>query len=174
MKRAAPVIGLGMLFVMVLSVAAIAQLTVPAGTQVTLVFDQPLSSKTAKVGQQVRLHVANNVTVGRTVVLRSGTPVIGVLTRVDKRKAFGVNADMRMALNPVSVRGGVIALQPRTKGDKVDEKTGTAAGASIGGAALLDPIGLVGGYFVKGKPVNIKVGDTLETEVSHTTRLRYR
>ena len=141
--------------------------TVPAGTQVTLVFDQALSSKTAKVGQRVKLHVADDVKVGNQVAIKKGTRVTGTISKVEKRKRYGVNATMRIALNPVkTAAGGMVTLEPRGEGGAVGKKTGQAAAATAGGAAVLGPIGLAGGYFVSGKAVTIKVGDKLETEAA--------
>lgn len=145
---------------------------VPQGTQVTLVFDQALSSKTAKVGDPVKLHVKNSVMVNGRTVLRAGTKVTGVISKVDKRRRYGVNAEMRIALNPVRAGYGMVTLEPRTKGKVVGNRTGQAAAATAGGAIVLGPIGLVGGYFVVGKEVNIKSGDVLETEVSKYTARR--
>ncbi len=144
------------------------RVAVPAGTPVTLVFDQTLSSKTAKVGQQVKFSVADDVMVGSTLVIKKGTPVTGVIAKAEKRKRFGVNATIRIALNPVkSTQGARIALEPRSQGHPVEgEKSGQGAAATVGGAAILGPVGLVGGYFVSGKDVEVKPGDKLETEVS--------
>jgi hypothetical protein len=174
MKQRAQVVALATLFVLALSALASAALFVPAGTPVTLVFDQSLNSKTAQVGQAVRLHVANSVMIGSRVILRGGMPVTGVLTRVNKRKAYGVNADIRIALNPIQTRGGIISIEPRTKGGSIGNKTGQAAGATAGGAIVLGPVGLLGGYFVHGKSVMVRPGDILETEVSRDTSLRLR
>ena len=150
-------------------------ITVPKDTDVTLVFDQALSSKTAKEGQQVKLHVQNDVMVGDKTIIKGGTPVTGVVSKVEKRKHFGVNAKMRIALNPVrTASGAMLALEPREKGKVAGSKTGEAAGASAGGALLLGPIGLVGGYFVVGKPVNVKVGDTIVSTVTHDTTINWK
>ncbi len=152
------------------------RLVVPMGTDVPLVFDQGLSSRTARVGDRVRLHVARNIQVGRFTVLRRGTPVSGVVSRVDKRKRFGVNAKLRIALNPVrSTYGTLLPLQPRSQGRYVSgEKSGKAAAAAAGGAVVLGPVGLVGGYFVTGKPVTIRPGDRLLSEVAQTTVIGLR
>ena len=152
------------------------RVTVPKGTDVTLVFDQALSSKTAKVGDPVALHVENAVKVGGHTILAPGARVTATISQVDKRKRYGINAKMRIVLNPVrSAYGGMINLEPRSKGQYVGgKKSGEAAGATAGGAILLGPVGLAGGFFVHGKPVNIKVGDQLETEVATTVTLVHR
>ena len=136
-------------------------------------FDKALSSRTSNVGDTVSLHVADNVMVGNKVVIKKGTKVTGVMSKVNHRKHYGVNAKIRLALNPIkSTYGKKISIEPRTKGDLVGGKTGEAAGAAIGGAAILGPIGLIGGYFVVGKPVTVKVGDPLSTLVSKNIVLR--
>lgn len=165
----------------VIAVLAAAALVVPSlaavvltkGTTVDLAFDQALSSKKAKVGDTVRLHVKNDVRAGGKVVVPAGTKVTGVLSKVEGRKRFGVNATMQITLNPIMVSGQKVTLAPRNKGAQIGGTRGNmAAGAAAGGAAVLGPIGLVGGYFVVGKNVNIKVGDKLETEVTKDVRFR--
>jgi len=153
--------------------AKVEQIIVPKGTEVILAFNQALSSKTAKVGQSVALHVKNGVNIGGRTVLKAGTKVTATISQVDKRGHYGVNAKMRIVLNPVrSAYGAMINLEPRSKGKYIGgKKTNEAAGATAGGAILLGPVGLVGGYFVHGKPVTIKVGDLLVTEVSKTVTL---
>jgi len=154
------------------SQAAVKNLVVPKGTVVNLAFVSTFSSKTAHVGDKIKLQVAQDVTVGSTTVIRRNTPVTGVITSVEGRKHYGVNAKMRMVLNPVkSVYGKRIAIEPRSKGDYIGGKTGEAAGATIGGAAILGPVGLVGGYFVVGKSVFVKKGDLLGTLVSKNVTL---
>lgn len=153
--------------------AKVQKITVPKGVEVVLVFDQALSSKTAKVGDSVALHVKNDVKVAGSTVLKSGTKVTATISQVDKRKRYGINAKMRMVLNPVrSTYGGMLNLEPRSKGKYLGgKKTNEAAGATAGGAIVLGPVGLVGGYFIHGKPVVIKVGDEITTEVAKTVTL---
>lgn len=148
-RRIVPLLGL-----VALATAAHAQ---NKGEEVNLRFEQPLSSKTAKAGDKVRFTVVN--TVGK---LKAGTPVTGVIERVDKNDHFGKNARIRLTLNPVMG----VTLAPRDKGKPFyggqTDKAGIAAGA---GALLLGPLGLAGGYFVTGHSVSVKTGDTLRTEV---------
>jgi hypothetical protein len=74
-----------------------------------------------------------------------------------------------------SVTGVLIPLEAGDKGEKISgKKSGQAAGATVGGAAVLGPIGLVGGYFISGKQAKIKVGDTLVTEISKEVVLKRR
>ena len=167
---------LGVLLLTITASANAARLVIPKGTKVIVVFDQALSSKTTKVGQHVRLHVKDDVLVGKQRVIRSGERVEGVITKVSKRKRYGINAEMRMDLKPVrSVTGTMVPLEAGGKGEKISgKKSGQAAGATAGGAVVFGPVGLVGGYFIKGKAVNIKVGDALVTQVPQDVVLKRR
>jgi hypothetical protein len=153
--------------------ASAGPIVVPKGTDVVLVFDQSLTSKSARIGQPIRLHVRDNVRVSGRTVLTRGTRVTGVISKVEKRGRYGVNAKMKIALDPVrSAFGERLTLEPRSKGSNIGQNSGKAAGATAGGAVVLGPVGLVGGYFVHGKQTNVSVGDLLPTQVSKDTVLR--
>jgi len=73
-------------------------------------------------------------------------------------------------MNPVrTVSGKYAPLGFKTKGEAVGGRTGEAAGASVGAAAVLGPLGLAAGYFVVGKKVNAKPGDKMNVEVNKDT-----
>jgi hypothetical protein len=154
--------------------AAQQTLMVPKGTDVTLVFDQAINSKTAKIGDSVGLHVKSDVMVGKHVILKKGTHVSGVISKVDQRQRYGKNAKLRIALNPVrSAFGPSISLEARSKGQYMQGKNSrNAAAATAGGAIIAGPVGLVGGFFIHGKQVKIKVGDVMDTEVAKDTWLK--
>src|SRR2546423_15629086 len=75
-----------------------ASITVPRGTDVVLAFDQELSSKHAKVGEQVKFHVIDSVIVGGKTVIKAGTPATGGVNQGEKRKNVGGNAKMMIKL----------------------------------------------------------------------------
>src|SRR5438045_2473628 len=88
-----------MLALAAIQASAVAKnITVPAGTDVVLAFDQSLTSKHARVGDPVKFHVVDNVMVSGKTVIKAGTPVNGLITKVEKRKHFGVNAKMMISL----------------------------------------------------------------------------
>lgn len=146
--------------------------TLAKGTSVILAFDQGFSSRTAHKGDRIRLHVVNDVSVGRTVVIHQGAAVTLTITEVQKSGRFGKNGQIKMAIDPIRTRGAKIPLQPRQKGNMIGGKMGTeGAGATVGGALILGPIGLGAGYFVVGQSVTVKKGDRFETQVSEDVRI---
>ncbi len=159
----------------ILLVMAPKTVTIPKGTEVLLVFDQQLSLKTASAGDKVALHVASDVTVDGRTVIPAGTKANATVSNVEKRKHFGINAKLRLAFDPIkSVSGQMVPIEPRDKGKYTGSRTDKAGMAAGGGALLLGPVGLVGGYFVVGKPVNIHVGDRALTQVASDTTVNIR
>lgn len=146
---------------------------IPRGTAVSLVFDQDLYSKTAKVGDTVMMHVDRDVIVGGRVIIQAGTREDALIAGVSGRGRFGKNASIRLALNPVNgSRDTMIPLQPRNAGSSFKgSRTDHAALAAGAGLIVLGPIGLVGGLFISGKEVKIKPGDRLESEVARDVRM---
>lgn len=138
------------------------------GTDVPLLFEHSLSSMTAKVGDRVDFRVKDDVhgTNGDVVIARD-TPVVGHVTKVKGHAKYGVNAQIQITLDKVkAVNGKWVPLEPKYHGKEFGKRTDEAAAATIGGAVLLGPVGLIGGYFVNGKKVEVKPGDTFVTEVA--------
>jgi hypothetical protein len=137
------------------------EVKVPKGTDVVLAFDQTMTDQKAKDGDKVKLHVDQDVLIDGKIVITSGTKVSGTITSVKKRARFGVNARVQMLLKPIkTVDGSKVVVGYNTRSGS-NGKTAGAAAASAGGALILGPVGLVGGYFIVGKHVNVKPGDKM-------------
>ncbi len=155
-------------FVAILGVATSAfGIELKKGTPVSLTFDQGLSSKTAHVGDKVMFHVADDVTVGGTVVIKRGARASATISEMQKKGRFGKNAQIKLTINPIKVGSVDVPLQPRQKGNIVGGKRGAqAAGVSGAGLVVLGPLGAAAGYGIVGHEVDIKAGGKLETQVS--------
>ncbi|HEY3782683.1 MAG TPA: hypothetical protein VGL56_16495 [Fimbriimonadaceae bacterium] len=153
-------VGLGML-----AALSLASTTVPAGTPVTLKFDQAVNSRHAKVGDKIKMHVATDVIVNGETILRAGTPAWAEVDSVKKNERFGINAQMKLDVE--DIHG--IPLKGKDAGKLSGSRADHAALAAGGGALILGPIGLLGSYFVVGKPLKIKPGQTFQTVVATDT-----
>ncbi len=151
---------------LLLPLSALAEeMKVPKGTDIVLAFDQTLNDKTAKDGDKVKLHVDKDVQIDGKTVIAAGTKVDGTITAVKKRSRYGMNAHIQMLVKPITAVDGtrlVVGYKTEAPGKG---KTAGAAAATVGGAAVLGPIGLVGGYFIVGKHVDIKPGDKTTVDV---------
>ncbi|HLV80380.1 MAG TPA: hypothetical protein VKT32_08860, partial [Chthonomonadaceae bacterium] len=136
---------------------ALAQQTVvlPKATPIHLIFDSYLNSDTASPGQRVAFHTEMPVAVDNKTVIPEGTKVYGTVTKVKKQSHFGVNARIQLIMSPIrAINGEKVPIGFKTKAQDVSNKTGEAAGASVGSAIILGPVGLVAGFFIPGKKVN--------------------
>ncbi|HWA83580.1 MAG TPA: hypothetical protein VG820_09115 [Fimbriimonadaceae bacterium] len=146
---------------------------VPKGTDIRLSFDDDLSSKTAKIGDKVKFHIVDDVVIDGQIVIKKGTEAVGTVTDVARGRRFGVNARMKLRLDPVAaIDGTMVPIAARQKGKATGSSTDKAALASAGGALVLGPIGLGIGYFVTGKDIHVKSGDTMTTEVTTNTEVK--
>ena len=145
----------------------------PADTVFKISLNDDVSSKTNQVGDPVTFTVQEDVSVGNVLVLPKGAQGSGVVTKVSRPKSFGRSGALDISFDQVfSVDDEVI---PTVLGPEAKEKLkmeAAAVGASTIGALALGPIGLVGGFFVKGKDVSLLAGSTLyiETQEAVTTK----
>lgn len=137
---------------------------VPAGTPVKLALKQPLSTKSATAGQVVDLVVAEDVWVGTSLVIPAGQASTAKVTSVEKPGKFGKSGRLSLEFGQVAAADGSAIGLGQWQNEK-DASRGIAAGASIGASALLGPIGIVGGLFVKGKDVELAEGQQVSAAV---------
>lgn len=124
-----------------------------------ITMDDAVSTKTAKEGDTYNFTVAEDVMDGHLLVVPEGTKGKAYVTAVKKARSFGRSGELSLAFNDISTLGG--DAFSAEQGAEAQAKTKTelgAAGASVAGAALLGPVGLVGGFFVKGKSIEYPVG----------------
>lgn len=141
----------------------------PAETVFKISLNDDVSSKTNEVGDPVTFTVEEDVMVGDVLVLPRGSQGSGVVTKVTRPKSFGRSGALDISFDQVfSVDDDAI---PTVLGPEAKEKLkmeAAAVGASAIGALALGPIGLVGGFFVKGKDVSLPAGTNLYIETQET------
>jgi hypothetical protein len=118
--------------------------TVPKGTAITVVTDQSVSSKDAKVGQTLTGTVAKDVVVGGKVAIPKGSAAKLSVSAVQASGRLSTPAKLYLRLRTITVKGETYALTTsssgRTEGGKGKRDAGfigggAAAGALIGGLA---------------------------------------
>ena len=127
-----------------------------------VILNDAVSTKTSHEGDVIKFTVAENVMDGNVLLVPAGTVGSATITTLKKARSFGRNGALDITFVSVPAIDGTefTAIQ----GDEAKEKTKgeiKAAGASIAGAVLLGPVGLVGGAFIKGKNIDYPVGSTV-------------
>jgi hypothetical protein len=125
---------------MLLPALAKAEGTVPVGAKITVVTEQSVSSKTAKIGQPITGSVAQDVTAGGKVVIPKGSPVKLTVSSVQASGRLSTPAKLYLRLRTVTVGGKTYTIATssagRTLGGKGKRDAGFIGGGAAGGAVI--------------------------------------
>lgn len=121
--------------------------------------EEGLSTKSNKVGDYVPFTVVDDVMVDNVLVVPAGTTGQATVSAMKKARSFGRNASLDLSFDNIqAIDGTTFAAMQGTEAQEKTKSTLKAAGASVAGVALLGPVGVVGGFFVKGKSVEYPAG----------------
>ena len=133
------------------------------GTDVSLVFDEDISSKTAAEGDEVTLVLSEDLKVGDVVVAKAGAKAQGEVTNAKKAGMMGKAGELNVRLNYLKVG----ALKVHLRGTKGKQGESGTIGAIVL-TVLFGPIGLI----KRGKDIEfIKKGNALKAYVSDDINL---
>lgn len=134
---------------------------------------EPVSTKKNALNDVVNFKVAEDVFDGDTLLIPRGATGIGHISKIKKASSFGRNGHLDIVFDAVPTMDGTTFTA--VQGEEAKNKTKSelkAAGASVAGAAILGPIGLVGGFFVKGKSVELPAGTILYVQPESTVTMQ--
>jgi len=131
--------------VAVLPLAAWSAESVPAGTKITVVTDQSVSSKDARVGQTVHGTVAQDVSVNGKVAIPKGSQVTMSVSSVQASGRLSTPGKLYLRLRSVAVGGKTYALITSSSGRTLGGKGKRDAGFIGGGAGAGALIGALAG-----------------------------
>lgn len=134
---------------------------------------EPVSTKKNLLNDTVKFKVAEDVLDGDTLLIPRGAFGTGHITKLKKAASFGRSGHLDMVFDAVPTMDG--STFRAVQGEEAKEKTKSelkAAGASVAGAAILGPIGLVGGFFVKGKSVELPAGTIVYVQPESTVTMQ--
>lgn len=114
--------------------------TVPEGAKISVVTDQAVSSKTAKIGQTVTGTVSQDVTSSGKVVIPKGSAVKLTVSSVQASGRLSTPAKLYLRLRTVTVGGKTYTFATssagRTEGGKGKRDAGFIGGGAAGGAVI--------------------------------------
>jgi len=130
---------------MLLPAVAEAEGTIAPGTRITVVTDQSISSKTAKIGETVAGSVAHDVISEGKVVIPKGSPVKLTVSSVQASGRLSTPAKLYLRLRAVTVGGKTYTIATSSAGRSLGGKGKRDAGFIGGGAAGGAIIGALAG-----------------------------
>ena len=129
---------------------------VPGGTIITVALDEPVSSSTAKEGDQLAIHVTKEVDIGGWIVIPDHSPGHATVAKVDEAGSNGHGGQLGLTIDWVySQDGGKVKLSTTNHASENGQQTGAASTATILSYVLLGPLGLFAHNFVRGRDVTI-------------------
>jgi len=141
---------------------------VPGGTIVTVSLVEPLSSRTAKEGDQIAVKVAKEVDVGGFVVIPAGAPGHATVETAEHAGSNGHGGQLALVVDWVySKDGGKIKLSPSNHASENGQQKGAASTATLLSWALLGPVGFFAHNFVRGRDVTINTKKVFTVFVDH-------
>ena len=146
--------------------------TIGADQVFSLELTEPITSQKNVKDDVVHVKVAEDVMDGETLLIPKGTVGTGHITEITKARSFGRNAKLNIVFDQLQGIDGTVftAIQGEEAKSKTKEEY-KAAGASVAGAVLLGPVGLVGGFFVKGKSIDLPVGTLVYVQPESTVTI---
>jgi len=168
------------------------EITIPAGTSLSIVMDTEVASATSKVEDAVRGHLGRAVAIKGAEALPKGTRLSGVVTDAKasgKVKGLASVAfrftDIRIGDEVQSIRTSVVARQAKSTKGKDAKKIGIGAGAGAliggiagGGKGAAIGAGVGGGagtgvvLATKGEEVTVAAGTTVSATLSEPLTVR--
>jgi len=118
---------------------------VPSGTSVTISLGSALGSKLSQAGQTFSGTIAQDITVGSTVVIPKGSPVSGTVTDAKALGKFKGGALLNLRLDSINLNGSDMPVQTAAKSFTEKGKGKRTAVLTGGGAALGGIIGALAG-----------------------------
>lgn len=146
--------------------ATFESVTIPQDQLIKIKTVTPLDSRTTKLNDEVIFQAAADLYIDDILVIPAGAQGIGKVTKVDQAKNFGRSGKIEVSFDSMRT---IDASEIKTiLGEKAKEETKSlvkAAGASVAGLAILGPVGIVGGAFIKGEHVVIPEGTEMFIQV---------
>lgn len=167
-----------LLSTLVMDTVSAQPVNLPGDTIMRFRFMDELSPATSKTGDRVRLELTNDLIVNQCLVAPAGSLLLTEVREVKRPRMFGVPGEVRLAFNELKPLGPerppVIvgeAAQQAIKdaariGDRGEGAIVGAGAASLAGAVLLGPVGLVSGAFIRGNSIKILAGSLTYVQTS--------
>ena len=172
------------------------EVTIPAGTELPIVLDTSVGSKTSRVEEPVRAHLSRAIAVDGQPVLADGSIVSGVVTDATPAAKVKGRAHLAVRFDSITPRGGderyrietaaIGRTAPATKKDDAIKIGAPAAGGSIIGAIVGGgkgaAIGAAAGggagtavvLSTSGKETSLPVGSALRLRLTAPLTIRIR
>lgn len=146
----------------------VAEVEMPEGLVIEAKLLDEIDSAVLTEGQFFRFEVTEDIELEECMVIPTGTRGLINVDKVKEAGGFGKDAELTLSLSDFKAIDGTILSIEFFSGDDDSHSREIAVGAGFLGALLVsNPVGLVAGYFYKGKDVVIEEGTPLSIEITN-------
>lgn len=131
-----------------------AQVSIPDGTELSVVTTEEISSKTATEGDPINFKVDEDVVINGKVVIAKGTMAKGIISNASKSGRMGKGGKLSIRVESTNTVDDQKIKLRASKGKEGDDKTGTTVALVV----LFGPLG----FLKKGKDAKIKEGTKIK------------
>jgi hypothetical protein len=148
------------------------EVNLPANRVFKVSFLETVAPATAKKGDEVLLKLEENLIIEGHLVAPAGSLVHATVDTVKKPQSFGRSSEITFKFDHMQPLGPeevpVFLGDASVTKAKNDKTVAAAVGTSLVGLAALGPVGLVGGFFVKGEAKDIPAGTPIYLETANS------
>lgn len=141
---------------------------IPAATVFKARFTDTVTVRTVAVGDVVRLELEEDCIINGTLAVAKGDRLFAEVTKVRLPRSFGRPSEIQFDFKNIETIGGrlipVLIGPEAQKAMEVDSGVIGAAGASLAGVIAFGPLGLAGGFLVRGNDRQIPAGTMIYVE----------
>lgn len=142
------------------------KVTVPKQEELHIKLLEEINTADLEAGQSVKFTIDTNFKVNGYLIIPAGTEGTLIITNVKKAGRFGQDASITIRINDLTAIDGSdipLNIKLQEKGNYSEE---IAIGVGLLSTIIVsNPVGLVAGYFFKGKDIVIPAGTVLKTQV---------
>lgn len=142
------------------------KVTVAKNEELHIKLLEEINTAELEAGQSIRFTIDSNFKVNGYLIIPAGTEGTLTLTNVKKAGRFGQDASITIRINDLTaIDGSAIPLNIKLQ-EKGNYSEEIAIGVGLLSTIIVsNPVGLVAGYFFKGKDIVIPAGTVLKTQV---------
>ena len=143
------------------------EISVAEGMEIHIKTEEEINTAHLKAGKLIKFVIPSDVKIDGYLIIPAGTTGTLKVTKFKKAGNFGKDADLKIGINDIkTLDGSNLALNLKSSEDKSNSQE-IAVGVSLLSTIIIsNPVGLVAGYFLKGKDIVIPEGTVIRSQVS--------
>jgi len=151
------------------------ELEVSSDKAVRAQFLEDIGPGKSRKGDSVKIELLEDFMIDNCLIAPKGSLIVTEIADVIRPGAFGRPGEVKLDLKYLQILGPeevkVKVADPKQLGGRGEKNIAAAAGASIGGAILLGPLGLATGLLIRGESLDVKSGTQFYIELIDRVRL---